>query len=155
MKKSILAAALVVVIVIAGAGAYYALSSAGGTTTMSSTGVQIASDNLTITGPSTGTWLITIRNTGTVPVSSITVYLLTPTRTFVCSGAQQSDGLFFKNCPPPIGNPLPPGSTVSGNSTGARPASGTPGTTYTVAAHLAFANGQSTWVNSTVTAKSS
>jgi hypothetical protein len=75
-------------------------------------------------------------------------------RGVICSGAAPSNGLFYKNCPATAGSPLPPGSTVTGSSTGQGPASTTEGTQYPVAIHLAFSNGQTAWLNSTVTAKS-
>jgi hypothetical protein len=161
MKRSMLLVALVVVILVVGAGAYYVVTSSGGTSSTTTTssagpsasGVQITSDNVTASLGS-GTWQIALKNTGSLDVSSITGYLETPTRAFICSGNQPSNGLFFKNCPATPGSPLPPNSTVTGTSTGAGPASATPGTQYPVAIHLAFTNGQTVWLNSTVTAKS-
>jgi hypothetical protein len=162
MKGSVLAVALVVIFLVVVAGFYYVstMSGTGGTTSTSSSpvgasgGVQITSDNVTKTAIA-GTWQIALKNTGSVPVTSITVFLYTPTRAFICSGAASTDGLFFKNCPAPAnGNPLPPNATVSGSSTGAGPMSGTVGTAYPVDVHLAFASGQTSWVNSTVTVRS-
>jgi hypothetical protein len=161
MKQSILLVALVLIIIVVGAGYYYVSSSSGPSNGTSSTtttsagasidGVQIISDNVT-KSIGTGTWQIALKNTGSLTVSSITAFLETPTRGFICSGAAPSDGLFFKNCPATSGAPLPPGSTVMGSSTGAGPASTTAGMQYPVAIHLAFSNGQTAWLNSTVIA---
>ncbi len=165
MKGSVLAVVLVIVFIVIVAGIYYISTSNGttiGGTTSSTTssvvgssgGVLITSDNVTKTAIS-GTWQISLKNTGSDAVTSITVYLYTPTRAFICSGAATSDGLFFKNCPASAsGNPLPPNATVTGSSTGAGPMSATVGTAYPVDVHLAFASGQTSWLNSTVTARS-
>jgi len=165
VKQSALLVGLVVVLIVVG-GVYFYLSSrptsSNGPGTTSGTspgasidGVQIVSDNVTV-ALGTGTWQIELKNTGNLNVSSITAFLETPTRAFICSGPQPSNGLFFKNCtnPPTAGNPLPPNSTVTGSSTGAGPASTTPGTAYPVAVHLAFTNSQTAWLNSTVTSRS-
>jgi len=161
MKQSTALVALVVVIIVVGAGYYYVSSSpssSNGTTSTTITtpgasvdGVQIISDNVT-KSIGTGTWQIALKNTGNLTVSSITAFLETPTRGFICSGAAPSNGLFFKNCPATSGAPLPPGSTITGSSTGAGPASTTAGMQYPVAVHLAFSNGQTAWLNSTVIA---
>ena len=162
MKGSMLAVVLAVVFVVVVGGIYF-YSTMSGTTggatltvsssTPSSGGILITSDNVT-NSAITGTWQIALKNTGTVPVSSVTVYLYTPTRAFICSGASTSDGLFFKNCPAASGNPLPPNSTVSGSSTGAGPQSATAGTSYPVDVHIAYSSGSTAWLNATVTAKS-
>jgi hypothetical protein len=158
MKQSTTLVALVVVIIVVGAGYYYVSSSPNGTTSTTTTtpgasidGVQILSDNVT-KSIGTGTWQLALKNTGNLTVSSITAFLETPTRAFICSGAAPSNGLFFKNCPATSGAPLPPGSTITGSSTGAGPASTTAGMQYPVAIHLAFSNGQKAWLNSTVIA---
>ena len=163
MNQYTLLVGLLVVIIVVGAGYYYVSSTSsnsdGTTSTTTSSagasidGVQIVSDNVT-KSIGTGTWQIALRNTGNLTVSSITAFLETPTRGVICSGAAPSNGLFFKNCPAtPNGSPLPPGSTVTGSSTGQGPGSTTEGTQYPVAIHLAFSNGQTTWLNSTVTAR--
>lgn len=164
MKRSMMIVALVVVILLVGAAAYYALSSSKGTgsttsttstSTASGNGVAITSDNVTVNAATgTGTWAITLQNTGSLTVSSITANLLTPIPALLCSGAAPSNGLLFKNCPVAIGSPLPPGSTVSGSATGAGTGSAIAGTSYQVTVHLAFTSGLIAWVNSTVTAKS-
>jgi len=163
MKQSTLLFALLVIVIVVGAGYYYMSrppSASNGTTSPTTSsagasleGVQIISDNVT-KSIGTGTWQIALKNTGNLTVSSITAFLETPTRGFICSGAAPSNGLFFKNCPATSGSPLPPGSTVTGSSTGAGPASTTDGMQYKVAIHLAFSNGQKAWLNSTVTARS-
>jgi hypothetical protein len=162
VKQGTLLAALVVIIIVVGAGYFYLSGSSGpsnGTATTgvgagaSIDGVQIVSDNVTV-ALGTGTWRIELKNMGNLTVSSITVFLETPTRAFICSGSQPSNGLFFKNCPATSGSPLPPGATITGSSTGAGPASTTPGMAYPVAVHLAFTNSQTAWLNSTVTSRS-
>jgi hypothetical protein len=166
LKASRLLVVAVIVILVAVAGLYFAISSKPGTATSSTTvsgssgpDVTIASDNVTIVGFQSGTWQLSLRNGGSIPVSYITAYLMTPTNAMICSGAQQSNGLKFENCPQvnglPVGtpgNPLPPGTTVVGSASGFGPGSATSGTAYPVAVHVTFANGQTAWVNSTVTA---
>jgi len=172
MKRSMTIAALVVAVLLVGAGSYYVASSMKGgsststpsgnggssTTTTASNGVEIVSDTITVNATAgSGTWAITLNNTGSLTVSSITVNLFTPSPGLLCSGAAPSNGLSFKNCPVAIGSPLPPGSTVSGGSSSAiqtGPASAVSGTSYPVAVHLAFTSGTTAWVNSTATAKS-
>jgi hypothetical protein len=169
MKTSTVVVLVVgVVVIIAGAALYYSIGSPGGAVTTSTSAVvtksassasaaamnvTIASDNLTV-GYKSGFWQIALENAGSVPVSAITAFLLTPTRSFICSGTDSSNGLLFGNCPAPSANPLPPGSTVTGTSTGVGPGSAQVGMQYKVAAHITFANGQNVWVNSTVTATS-
>ena len=161
MKTQVFVILLLLVAVIAVGAGYYAVSSKSSSTTTtavtSSTaannGISISNDTMTVnTAYGTGGWYITLSNTGSLTASSITVYLFTPTPALLCSGSTYSSGLFYKNCPAVVGTPLPPSSTVSGDTTGAGPASATPGTAYPVDVHLAFTSGTTAWLNTTVTA---
>ena len=162
MKTPILIVALLIVAVAAGAAGYLVVSSKSGTSTNSNTnagsssnGIEVNTDTVTVNANlGTGAWDLTLGNTGSLTVSSITAYLNTPTPAYICSGSDSSAGLFYKNCPSTAGTPLPPGSTVSGDSDGAGPASATPGTSYTMDVHLAFTSGTTAWLNTTVTATS-
>ena len=164
MKTSVTVLAIAVLVILVGAGAYYVTSSMRGTTSTTSTssasagGVVISSDTIKVNATlGSGTWAIALNNTGGLSVSSIQVYLGTPSPGLLCSGAAPSNGLSFKNCPVAIGSPLPPGSTVSGGSSSAiqtGPASATAGSVYPVAVHLAFTSGTTSWLNSTLTATS-
>lgn len=157
-------AVIVIFVIAAVAGFYYLPRTPVGTSSPQTTsavtnsgasvdGVEIVTNNITLS-LGTGTWRIGLKNTGSWNVTSIVAYLETPTRATLCSGPQPSSGLYFRNCPPSGGSPLPPNATISGSSTGAGPASTVAGTRYPVAIHLAFANGQNAWLNSTVTSQS-
>ncbi|MFI5419509.1 MAG: hypothetical protein ACHQ1H_00935 [Nitrososphaerales archaeon] len=120
--------------------------------TQSGMNVQFVSNNLTV-GFQSGLWQMSLKNVGTVSVSKMMVRLITPVDSYVCSGVDQSAGLSFANCTvAPSGNPLPPGATVSGSASGIGEGSGKVGSTYTVVAKVLFSNGDTVWVNSTVTA---
>lgn len=159
MKTQVFVIVILVVAVIAGAVGYYAVTSKSKSTSTSTstssanTGIIITNNTLSVNAAyGLGSWYITLSNTGSLTVSAITVYLYTPTPAKLCSGATASAGLFYKNCPAVSGNPLPPSSTVSGDTSEAGPASATPGTAYPVDIDLAFASGTTAWLNTTVTA---
>jgi hypothetical protein len=114
--------------------------------------VQFVSNNLTV-GFQSGLWQMSLKNVGTVSVSKMTVFLNTPVGSYVCSGVDQSAALSFSNCTvAPSGNPLPSGTTISGSASGIGEGSGKVGSTYGVAARVLFSNGDTVWINSTVTA---
>jgi hypothetical protein len=116
--------------------------------------VEIVSDNLTV-GFQSGLRQIALQNSGSVSVSKIIVYLRTPIESELCSGSDSSSGLSFNNCTvAPSGNPLPPGGTVSGYATGIGEGSAKVGSQYPADAKVSFDNGNTVWVNSTVTAVS-
>jgi hypothetical protein len=162
MKRSALVAVAIALMIVVVGMAFYALGSSQATSSTSKStstpvlnGVLISADNATYNSQTgVGTWKISLKNTGGLTVTSVTVYLLTPVNAYLCSGSTPSAGLFFKNCPVTIGSPLPPGATLSGSSTGAGPESASVGTTYPVAVHLAFNGGMVLWLNSTVTVTS-
>jgi hypothetical protein len=157
--KLSLAVVVVIVIIVVAAALYFGTSiQAAGSTlpisvaTRSGMDVEVVSANLTV-GFQSGLWQISLKNTGTVSVMKIKVYLTTPIDSFVCSGPDQSAGLSFSNCTvAPSGNPLPPGTTISGSASGIGEGSGKVGSQYGVAAKVLFSNGDTVWVNSTVTA---
>jgi hypothetical protein len=158
MKRSMLLAVLVVVILVVAVGGYLAVSSIGKSSTSGSpsvNGVRIASDTLVV-NPSagTGTWTISVENTGSLNVTIVTADIGTTPSMLLCSGSSSSSGLYYKNCPAINGNPLPPSQTVEGSSTGTGASSATPGTSYPVSVHVYFQGGQDVWLNSTVTAQS-
>lgn len=114
--------------------------------------VKIIEDNLTV-GFQSGLWIVTMQNTGVTGITTITIYLITPIQSKLCSGTTPDAGLFFANCQFGLaGNPLPPGSLVTGSGTGVGEGSATIGSSYPVGAQLTFTNGTSMWVNSTVMA---
>jgi hypothetical protein len=150
---------IIIIIVVAGVSLYYVSSKLGSTIASSntslaignSTSVQVVSDNLTV-GFQSGTWEITLKNAGDTAVSNLTVYLETPIRSEVCSGASTSSGLSFSLCPSTPGNPMPPAATISGLASGAGEGSAKVGSSYPVDAKIAYANGKTVWMNTTVTA---
>jgi hypothetical protein len=150
---------IIVIIVVAAAALYIFtsnLTSPSNTDTIitATTGVasvQIVADNLTV-GYQSGLWEIVLKNTGQVAVTMVTVYLETPTRSELCSASSASSGLSFSFCPSTPGNPLPSGVIISGSGSGVGEGSGTVGSSYPVDAKITFANGNTSWVNSTVTA---
>ncbi len=160
--KVTLAVVAIIVLIVAVSLIYYETSGhgSGGSTgtipysvaTQSGMNVQFVSNNLTV-GFQSGLWQMSLKNTGTVSVSKVRVYLETPIDSFVCSGVDESAGLSFNNCTvAPSGNPLPPGGAVAGSASGVGEGSAKAGSQYDVAANVLFSNGDTVWVNSTVTA---
>ena len=160
--KSKVVAVIVVIFVIVIAGVVLDLVSAKlstsniTTTSIATAGsnsqVQIISDNLTL-GYLSGLWEIELKNSGNISVSTINIVLNTPIESRVCSGSTPSDGLVFSLCPPLAANPLPPGATIVGAASGVGEGSAKIGSSYPVSARITFANGNSTWLNTTVTAQ--
>ena len=160
MNNKALAVIIIIIAVAAVSALYYETAAHGSTistlpqsiATASGMNVVITSDNLTV-GFQSGLWQVALHNVGSVSVSKIVVYLVTPTESKVCSGTDSSSGISFNNCTvAPSGNPLPPGATISGYATGIGEGSAKVGSSYPVAAKVAFVNGDIVWVNSTVIA---
>jgi hypothetical protein len=161
MNFKITIAVIVVIAVIVIASLFYYETSSnhatGGTiplsiATQNGMNVQFVSSNLTV-GFQSGLWQMSLKNTGTVSVSKIKVYLETPIESFVCSGGSQSAGLEFQNClVAPTDDPLPPGTTISGSANGVGEGSAKLGSSYVISAAVLFANGDTVMINSTVTA---
>ncbi len=160
MKRSALLAVVVVIILVVAVGGYLAASSIGkntGTSTSnpSANGVEVTTDTLVVNPDAgTGTWTISVENTGSMNVTIVTADLGTTPSMLLCSGSAASSGLFYKNCPAMSGNPLPPGRTVTGSSSGTGAQAAAAGKTYPVSVHVYFQGGSSSWINSTVTATS-
>ena len=160
MNFKIAIVVIVVIAVIVLASVFYFETSnhtTGGTipisvATQSGMNVQFVSSKLTV-GFQSGLWQLSMKNVGTVSVSKIKVYLETPIDSFVCSGGGVAAGLTFNNCiVAPTDNPLPPGSTIVGSASGVGEGSAKVGSSYDIDANVVFANGDTVWVNSTVTA---
>ena len=158
--KVTLAVIIIIVVIVAVSLLYYETAgrAAGGSTvaysvaTQSGMNVEFVSNSLAV-GFQSGLWQMSLKNVGTVSVSKMTVYLKTPVDSYVCSGADQSAGLAFSNCTVQVsGNPLPPEATLSGSASGTGEGSAKVGSTYSVTARVLFSNGDTVWVNSTVTA---
>jgi len=159
MKRSMLLAVVVVVILVVAVGGYLAVSMGKGTTSStaapSANGIAVTSDTLVVNANAgTGTWSISVENTGNLTASIVTANIGTSPPLLLCSGNSPSSGLFYKNCPSLAGSPLPPNQTITGSSSGTGAQSATAGNSYAVSVHVQFTNGQSTWVNSTITATS-
>jgi hypothetical protein len=159
-------------VLLAGVGGYYVISSSGqaktsptsqpsstqsaaagaGNTGSGGPAVTIVSDNLTV-GFHAGIWAIEVQNSGSKPMSTLTIILNTPQQTKVCTGT--GGGLAFLNCPaaPNAGGPIPPGGTITGFASGAGPGSTTAGNSYTLNITAGFTDGTSASMNATVTAK--
>jgi hypothetical protein len=158
--KVTVAVVVIIAVIVSVSLIYYETTghTAGGSTvaysiaTQSGMNVQFVSNNLTV-GFQSGLWEMSLKNVGTVSVSKLTVFLNTPVDSYVCSGVDQAAGLSFSNCTvAPSGNPLPTGGTISGSASGIGAGSGKIGSAYGVAARVLFSNGDTVWVNSTVTA---
>ena len=159
LKLSI-AVVLVIAVIVLASLYYYETSPKGTSTgtiplsiaTQNGMNVQFVSSNLTV-GFQSGLWTMSLKNVGTVSVSKIKVYLGTPIDSYVCSGGGLSAGLSFQNCIVfPSDDPLPPGNTTLGSASGIGEGSAKVGSTYVITANVLFSNGNTVWVNSTVTA---